>query len=122
MTNSQNLLLIIGMLGILYYFVIGRYWLKGLFSGLNLKHIDIILLKMRKIPINLILTELVKIKKSGILVGKDQLQVCYLADGDVTNVVDGLIYAKEKGINLSFKEAAQLDQQKTDIVMYLREN
>ncbi len=114
------LIIIILIVVIVYYILIARFWLKCLILGIKITQLDIIFMRLRKSPVNLILTELIKAHKSEIPVSKDELEACYLGDGEVKNVVDGLIYAKTKGIDLTFKEAAHLDQQKRDIVIYLR--
>ena len=119
---NTDQILIVGVIILLiaYYILIVRFWLRCLLSGVRIKQIEIILMRLRKEPVNLILTELIKANKAGVLLDLNQLEACHLADGDVKNVVNGLIYAKAKNINLTFKEAAQLDQQKSDIVIYLR--
>jgi uncharacterized protein YqfA (UPF0365 family) len=120
MDSSQIVIMVLLIIGIIYYMLIVQYWLRCLLSGVRIKQIDIIFMRIRRSPVNLILTELIKSHKSGLLLTKDELEACCLCGGDVKNVVSGLIFAKSKGMNLTFKEAIQLDQQKFDIVNYLK--
>ena len=77
-------------------------------------------MRFRGTPVDLVITELIKSNKSGILLVRDELEACHLAGGNVSNVINGLIYAKSIGYKMTFAEAAQLDQQKFDIVNYLK--
>jgi uncharacterized protein YqfA (UPF0365 family) len=106
-------------MGVLWVFFIGRFWLKALLSGIRVTPLEIAFMRFRSTPVELILNELTKASKNGIILSRPQLELCYLAGGDVTNVVDGLIYAKAKGLNLSFEEAMKLDAQKYNVVMHM---
>ena len=120
---SQKQILIIGIiifLIIIYYMLILRYWLRCILSGVTIKPIEILFMRLRKTPVDLIIQELIKAHKSGILIKRDELEACYLSGGNVKNVVNGLIYAKSKNIKLDLKEAFSLDMQKEDIIKYLK--
>jgi uncharacterized protein YqfA (UPF0365 family) len=80
---------------------------------------EIAFIRMRNVPVNKILTELIKAHKSGLSLKLIEIEGCHLSGGDVKNVVDGLIYANAKNIELTFKEASLLDLQKRDIIKYL---
>jgi uncharacterized protein YqfA (UPF0365 family) len=117
-----QLIIIIGiaLILILYYLLIARYWLKCLLSGVRISQLEIIFMRFRGTPVELIITELIKSNKSGVLLTRDELEACHLAGGNVSNVVNGLIYAKSIGYKMTIAEAIQLDQQKFDIVNYLK--
>ncbi len=76
-------------------------------------------MRMRKSPVKVIITELVRAKKAGIIVDINDFESFALTGGDLKNVVNGLIYAKARNIDLTFKEACHLDIQKKDIELYL---
>jgi uncharacterized protein YqfA (UPF0365 family) len=117
-----QLIIIIGiaLILILYYLLIARYWLKCLLSGVRISQLEIVFMRFRGTPVELIITELIKSNKSGVLLNRDELEACHLAGGNVSNVVNGLIYAKSIGDKMTIAEAAKLDQQKFDIVNYLK--
>lgn len=124
--NFENLdvkqIIIIGivLVIILWFLVVGRFWLKALLSGVRVTPTQIILMRLRNNPVNLIVTMLIKAAKSGVIIGRDDLEACHMSGGDVKNVVDGLIYAKANNIELDIKTAMKLDLQKHDIVSHLR--
>ena len=78
-------------------------------------------MRWRKVSVKIIVTELIKATKGGIVVNRDELEALSLAGGNVTNVVDGLIYANSKDIELSFKEASKIDLQRRDLIKYINE-
>ena len=89
-------------------------------SGVHMSQSEIIFMRLRRTPVDLIISELIKASKSGVSVTRDQLEVIHLSGGNVSNVVAGLIYAKSREISLSFSEASKLDQQKLDLVEHLK--
>ena len=62
---------------------------------------------------------LIMAAKGGVIVEKDAMEAHCLAGGDVEKVVTGMIYAKNKSISLTFKEASQIDLAKKDIIKEL---
>lgn len=124
--NFENLdnkqLIIIGIIVIivLWFLLVGRFWLKALLSGVRITPTQIILMRLRNNPVNLIVTMLIKAAKGGVIIGRDELEACHMSGGNVKNVVDGLIYAKANNIELDNKTAMKLDLQKHDIVSHLK--
>ncbi len=118
--NRLILLIIAIFLVIIWILLVGRFWLRTTLSGVRITPTEILLMRIRKTPVNLILTEQIKAAKTGIFITRAELEACYLSGGDVKNVVNGLIFAKNKGVDLSIKEAMQLDLQKLDIERHLR--
>ncbi len=102
--------------------LVGQVWIRALLSGVRLSPIQILLMRLRKNPANLILSEMIKISNENLEVSRDDLEALHMAGGNITNVVDGLLYAKANSIKLDFVEASKLDSRKHNIVNYLREN
>lgn len=100
--------------------MVGRFWLKSLLSGIRITPTQIIIMRIRNTPVNLILTEQIKAAKAGVSINREDLEACHLSGGNVKNVVSGLIFSKAINFDLSIKEAMQLDLQRHDIVNYLR--
>lgn len=104
--------LLIGILLLLctvFYFKFGRELLKARSSGAPVKFIELIALKLRKIPLDLIIDARIKAANNGINISIDDLATHFLAGGNVNIVVDGLVSAKEKNLNLTFDQIAKLD-------------
>lgn len=105
---------------IIWIILVGQHWLKATVSGIQVTPTQIILMRLRGTPIKLFISLLIKANKSGVLIKRDELEACYLAGGNITNIVDGLIYAKSKNIDFNIKKAMQLDMEKRDLVAYLK--
>ena len=104
--------LFIGILLLLctiFYFNFGRELLKARASGAPVKFIELIALKLRKIPSDVIIDARIKAANNGINISIDDLATHFLSVGNVNMVVDGLITAKEKNLNLTFDQIAKLD-------------
>jgi hypothetical protein len=93
----------------IFYFKFGRELLKARASAAPVKFIELIALKLRKIPSDVIIDARIKAANNGINVSIDDLATHFLAGGNVNMVVDGLVSAKEKNLNLSFGQASTLD-------------
>lgn len=115
-------LIIIGIVLIiaLWFILVGRFWLKALLSGVRITPTQIVLMRLRNNPVNRIVTELIKAAKGGIIISRDELEACHMAGGNVSNVVDGLIYAKANEIDIDVKTAMKLDLQKHNIISHLK--
>lgn len=80
-------------------------------SGIPVKFIELIALELRKIPLDVIIDARIKAANNGINISIDDLSTHHLAGGDVHMVMQGLLKAKEKNIDLSFDHACALDLQ-----------
>ena len=102
--------LFIGILLLLctvFYFKFVRKLLKARASGAPVKFIELIALKLRKIPSDVIIDARIKAANNGINISIDDLATHFLAGGNVNIVVDGLVSAKEKNLNLTFDQIAK---------------
>ena len=93
----------------IFYFKFRRELSKDRASGVPVKFIELISLELRKIPLDVIIDARIKAANNGINISIDDLATHFLAGGNVNMVVDGLIAAKEKNLNLSFEKIAKLD-------------
>ncbi len=117
MELNQSTLLIIGVVFLLlfFYFIPLGLWFQAKFSGIRISLIELTFMRFRKVPPGIIINAMIALVKEEIYVDKNLLEAYYLAGGNVLNVVNVLIEAKESGLNLSFKEAAKLDMDKNKI-------
>ena len=90
---------------------LGLTWLRAYASGATVTFMELIALKLRAIPVRKIVDTRITLVKSGFNVSVDDLSTQYLAGGDVIMVMQGLLKAKEKNIDLSFHQACALDLQ-----------
>ena len=72
---------------------------------------ELIALKLRAIPVKTIVETRITLVKSGFNVSVDDLSTHHLAGGDVHMVMQGLLKAAKKNIDLSFDQACALDLQ-----------
>ncbi|MAH75245.1 MAG: hypothetical protein CBC62_03090 [Opitutia bacterium TMED102] len=71
------------MLLTVFYFKFGRALLKARASGLPIKFMDLLELKLRKIPANVIFDTQIKAADNGVEVSTHELAIHFLARGNV---------------------------------------
>jgi len=82
-----------------------RAWVSGAYVGL----IELAALRLRSVPVGLVVDNYINARKSGLEVTVDQLNVHFLAGGDVQGVVRALIAAQKASIHLTFDRACAID-------------
>ncbi len=98
----------------------GMIWVRALTSGARVKFTELIALRLRRIPVGLIVDTRINAVKSGLRVRDpetsearpmsiDDLSTHYLAGGNVEMVVLALIAAQKAGIHLDFDRACAID-------------
>ena len=84
-------------------------WLRAVFSNAPVSFKTLIALKLRKVPVALVVDQRITAVKAGIPVEADELSTHYLANGDVSMVTSALIAAQKAGIPLTFDQACAID-------------
>ena len=84
-------------------------WVQALFSGARVKFTELIALRLRRIPVRMIVDSRITAVKAGLPVSIDDLSTHYLAGGNVEAVVLALIAAQKAGIHLVFDRACAID-------------
>ncbi|MEM7510126.1 MAG: flotillin-like FloA family protein, partial [Bacteroidota bacterium] len=98
-------------------------WISALFSGVFIGPGKMIGMRLRRVAPQIIVNELIKAKKAGLQgIDIDQLEAHHLAQGNVTNVIDALISAKNAGIELNFEEAAGIDLAGRDVLQAVKDS
>ena len=89
----------------------GATWLRAYVSGAPVTFMELISLQVGRIPVRTMVDTRITLIKSGFNVSVDDLSMHHLAGGDVHMVMQGLLKAKEKNIDLSFDQACALNMQ-----------
>lgn len=103
---------------VLFYFVPVGMWIQGVVSvGLGkISIIDLIRMRLRKIPPRLITDGVINCHKAGLTdISTDILETHFLAGGNVANVVFALIAANKANIDLGFATATAIDLAGRDV-------
>ncbi len=103
------LVLLVGLVFLILLFnfftIFIRAWVSGAYVGL----IELAAMRLRGVPVGLVVDNYINARKAGIDLSVDQLNVHYLAGGDVSMVVRALIAAQKAQIHLSFDRACAID-------------
>ena len=94
-------------------------WLQAIFSigGGHITIFNLVGMRFRRVPPSIIVNGLISINKAGIEdVSSSDLEVHYMAGGDVNKVVDALISASKAGLGLTFSIATAIDLAGRDVL------
>ncbi len=102
-------LAIIGLVvgGIIISFI--NIWIQARTSGAPVTFLNLLSMKLRRVPVGLIVQSRITAVKAGLPLTTDMLETHYLAGGDVNQVVRALIAADKASLNLDFNRAAAID-------------
>ena len=100
---------------LLYLLPIGL-WFAATVAGLRISLMELLLMRMRRSPVEEIVKGLIASNKGGVNLNRDELEAFALSGGNIQNVVNGMIAAKRAGFPLSFVNATKADAQGLDIV------
>jgi len=84
-------------------------WITAFFSGVKIKIVTLIGMRLRRVVPSRIVRPMIKATKAGLSLGVDKLEAHYLAGGNVNTLVDALIAAQRADIPLEFERAAAID-------------
>ncbi|MCB1051491.1 MAG: flotillin-like protein FloA [Acidobacteria bacterium] len=93
-----------------------KLWVQSWVSSAKVPLISIILMPIRKINPSLIVNNYIVARKVGLAINVDMLETHYLAQGNVTRVVNALVEASKANIDLDFKKATAIDLAGRDIL------
>lgn len=98
------------------YYVPILLWFSALVSGVRISLIQLVLMRIRKVPPGVIVRALIEASKAGLSeVKRDELEAHYLAGGHVENVVHALVSAAKANIDLNFQMATAIDLAGRDV-------
>lgn len=84
-------------------------WLQAIFSKADISFLDMIGMRLRKVPPRVIVEGKIAIIKAGLDVSGEGLEAHFLAGGNVMRVIQALIAADKANIPLSFQRATAID-------------
>ncbi len=97
------------------YFVPVNLWITAIFSGVKISILDLILMRLRKVPPSVVVNALINSTKAGLDIENNDIETHYLAGGNVNNVIKALISADKANIPLTFKVATAIDLAGRDV-------
>jgi len=92
-----------------FYFVPVRIFIAAWSSGAPVSILDLIAMRLRRVPPANIINPLISAVKAGVAVSATDLEAHYLAGGNVSRVVAALISANRADLDLRFERAAAID-------------
>jgi len=103
-------------LWIIFYFIPVGLWFTALLSGVRISLLQLVLMRWRKVPPQVIVRNLIASTKAGLKLNRDELEAHYLAGGNVVAVVNALISADKANMQLDFKTATAIDLAGRDVL------
>jgi len=102
--------------GITLHYVPVNLWINAIFSGVKIGILDLVGMRIRRVPPRVIVDSLITATKAGLKdVSSDDLETHFMAGGHVSSVIKALISADKANIPLSFKQAAAIDLAGRDV-------
>ena len=119
MPQQSIILIVIVFIGfwMLFFVLPVNLWIMALFSGVRVNLLDLLFMRLRKVPPKLIVRRLILETNAGIKdVTSAQLETHYLAKGNLTATVKALIVADKANLNMDFKLATAIDLAGRDVL------
>ncbi len=86
---------------------------------IDLSLLNLVLMRWRKVPPGLIVSSLIKAKKEGITIDPAYFEAHYLAGGNVYNLSEALIYARQKNTDIELKQLMSANLAQEDLKGYI---
>ena len=103
-------------LWIIFYFIPVGLWFTALLSGVRVSLIQLVFMRWRKVPPQVIVRSMISATKAGLKVNRDELEAHHLAGGNVPSVINALISADKANMDLDFKIATAIDLAGRDVL------
>lgn len=110
---------ILALLGLIILVIISQYlqlWLQAFLSGARVSLLDLIMMRLRKVPPSVIVLNRIMAKKAGIDVPTNMLEAHYMAGGRVDRVIRAMIASGKAKIDLGWDRATAIDLAGRDIL------
>ncbi len=112
-------LVVIALVGLFTFFVmlgVLKLYVQALFSDAKVGMLDLVMMRLRKVPPDLIVINRISAKKAGLDISTDLMEAHYLARGNISRVVAAMIAADKAGIELPWNRATATDLAGRDIL------
>ncbi len=103
------------LISLLFYMVPLGLWFSAQFSGVRISLLQLIAMRIRKVPPAIIVNAMINSTKAGLKITRDELEAHFLAGGHVQKVISALISADKANIPLDFKAATAIDLAGRDV-------
>jgi len=103
-------------LWIIFYFIPVGLWFTALLSGVRISLLQLVFMRWRKIPPQVIVRSMISSTKAGLKLLRNDLEAHYLAGGHVQDVVNALISADKANMDITFKTATAIDLAGRDVL------
>ncbi|GEM_PF-1035528 len=103
------------------YFVPVNLWITAIFSGVEIGLLELVFMRIRKVPPNIIVNCLITLRKAGINTETAALETHYLAGGKLADVTRALIMSKKADLDLSWKDLTTMDLKGKNVVEFVRQ-
>lgn len=103
-------------LWIIFYFIPVGLWFTALLSGVRISLLQLVFMRWRKIPPQVIVRSMISSTKAGLKLLRNDLEAHYLAGGHVRDVVNALISADKANMDITFKTATAIDLAGRDVL------
>src|SRR5688500_12454028 len=84
-------------------------WIQAFFSGVRIGFMDLIGMKLRKVPAVVIVNARIQASRAGLDVSQREMESHLLAGVDVQREIASMIAANKANIDLSWKTATAID-------------
>lgn len=91
-------------------------YVRALVSGARVSFVDLIGMKLRKVPSTLIINSRIQATRAGLIVSQAEMETHVLAGGNLLNVINAMIAANKANIDLSWQNATAIDLAGRDIL------
>ncbi len=110
---------VVGLIGLFIFFVmlgVLKLYVQALFSDAKVAMLDLIMMRLRKVPPEVVVLNRISAKKAGLDIPTDLMEAHYLARGNISRVVAAMIAADKAGIELPWNRATAIDLAGRDIL------
>jgi uncharacterized protein YqfA (UPF0365 family) len=104
------------VLSIFLSFVPIGLWVAAAAAGVKIGILDLVGMKLRRVPPARIVNSLIKSTKAGLDLSLSGIEAHFLAGGNVDRVINALIAAHRAGIDLTFERASAIDLAGRDVL------
>jgi uncharacterized protein YqfA (UPF0365 family) len=115
LTLVIGIVVIIVLIVVFLYFIPLNLWFTAVVSGVKVGILQLILMRIRKVPPALIVNALINATKAGLKLTANEMETHYMAGGNVNTVIKALISADKANIPLNFNMAAAIDLAGRDV-------
>lgn len=116
MISALIIVLVVFLVIIFFYYIPFFLWLSAKVSGVSISLIQLFLMRIRKVPPQVIVNAMVEGHKAGLsALTRDELEAHYLAGGHVEKVVHAMVSASKANIVLTFQMATAIDLAGRDV-------